>query len=32
MKKNVEKVQAMYDLGITDAKREMAALKAFLSR
>ncbi len=32
IEKDVEKVQAMYDLGITDAKREMAALKAFLSR
>ncbi|XYU91137.1 patatin-like phospholipase family protein [Pasteurella multocida] len=31
IEKDVEKVQAMYDLGITDAKREMAALKAFLS-
>ncbi|MBE7393655.1 patatin-like phospholipase family protein [Pasteurella multocida] len=32
IEKDVEKVQAMYDLGITDAKREMAALKVFLSR
>ncbi|AET15620.1 TPA: patatin family protein [Pasteurella multocida] len=32
IEKDVEKVQAMYDLGVTDAKREMAALKAFLSR
>ncbi|HDR1220170.1 patatin family protein [Pasteurella multocida] len=32
IEKDVEKVQAMYDLGITDAKREMVALKAFLSR
>ncbi|UBU75140.1 patatin-like phospholipase family protein [Pasteurella multocida] len=32
IEKDVEKVQAMYDLGITDAKREMAVLKAFLSR
>lgn len=32
IEKDVEKVQAMYDLGITDAKREIAALKAFLSR
>ncbi|HDR1419654.1 TPA: patatin-like phospholipase family protein [Pasteurella multocida] len=31
IEKDVEKVQAMYDLGITDAKREMVALKAFLS-
>ncbi|HDR1037797.1 TPA: patatin family protein [Pasteurella multocida] len=32
IEKDVEKVQVMYDLGITDAKREMVALKAFLSR
>ncbi|NNI80267.1 patatin family protein [Pasteurella multocida] len=32
IEKDVEKVQAMYDLGVTDAKREMAALKVFLSR
>ncbi|HAS03973.1 MAG TPA: patatin family protein [Pasteurella multocida] len=31
IEKDVEKVQVMYDLGITDAKREMVALKAFLS-
>ncbi|HDR1022866.1 TPA: patatin family protein [Pasteurella multocida] len=30
IEKDVEKVQAMYDLGVEDAKKEMVALKAFL--
>lgn len=30
IEKDVEKVQAMYDLGIEDAKKEMVALKEFL--
>ncbi|MGC7590184.1 patatin-like phospholipase family protein [Bisgaard Taxon 46] len=30
IEKDVEKIQAMYDLGVEDAKKEMAALKAFL--
>ncbi|MGC6406030.1 patatin-like phospholipase family protein [Bisgaard Taxon 45] len=31
IEKDVEKVQAMYDLGVADAKREMVALNAFLA-
>ncbi|MGC6343049.1 patatin-like phospholipase family protein [Bisgaard Taxon 45] len=31
IEKNVEKVQAMYDLGVEDAKKEMTALKEFLT-
>ncbi|XWY22166.1 patatin-like phospholipase family protein [Bisgaard Taxon 45] len=31
IEKDVEKVQAMYDLGVEDAKKEMPALKEFLT-